>query len=42
MFGYNRYGNLVLWINENIDENKRSFPINHGKLSEQIFAADFK
>jgi hypothetical protein len=33
MLGYSSSGKITLWIHENIIENKRSHPINHGKLS---------
>jgi hypothetical protein len=42
MIGYNYRGKVALWIHEDRKENKRSFPINHEKLSEEIFLADFK
>jgi hypothetical protein len=34
MIGYNQAGKITLWINEDPVENKRSHPINHGRLSE--------
>jgi hypothetical protein len=34
MIGYNQAGKITLWINEDSVENKRSYPINHGRLSE--------
>lgn len=33
MLWFNSAGKVTLWIQENILENKRSHPINHGKLS---------
>jgi hypothetical protein len=33
MLGFNSAGKVTLWIHQNILENKRSHPINHGKLS---------
>jgi hypothetical protein len=33
MLGFDSAGKITLWIHENILENKKSHPINYGKLS---------
>jgi len=42
LLGYGSTGKVKVWINDDISENKSRYPINHGKISEQIFVADFK
>jgi hypothetical protein len=42
LLSYSSTGRVKVWINDDISENKSRYPINHGKISEQIFIADFK
>lgn len=42
MVGYKSDGSLKVWINEDYFKNKPQFPLNHGRLNEEIFITDFK
>ena len=42
MMGYNAGGRITVWIHEDLRENARKYPIDHGKFSQDIFVSDFK
>ena len=42
MLHYRPDGEIIAWITEDYFANRPQYPINHGRLSEEIFVADFK
>lgn len=42
MLHYRPDGDIMAWISEDYFANRPQYPINHGRLSEEIFVADFK
>ena len=42
MVGCRADGSLKVWVNEDCFKNKPQFPLNHGRLNEEIFITDFK
>jgi hypothetical protein len=42
MLHYRPEGEISAWISEDYFANRPQYPINHGRLSEEIFIADFK
>jgi hypothetical protein len=42
MLQYRSDGDIMAWISEDYLANRPQYPINHGRLSEEIFVADFK
>lgn len=42
MLHYRSDGDIMAWISEDFFSNRPQYPINHGRLSEEIFVADFK
>lgn len=42
MLHYRSDGDIMAWITEDYFANQPQYPINHGRLSEEFFVADFK